>query len=130
MFIFDSLRTDVIARFDRLLKLANTRSERDTIGRKMEQLEKEIVLRLRPFDQKNKAESQKHLLELDERLFADISEGVSQRKEQLKMFSLGKQLEEYLETLEDDAEWKRVSDSENVQFLLSKLPENLDFIHE
>lgn len=32
--------------------------------------------------------------------------------------------------MEDDAEWKRVSDTENVQFLLSKLPENLDFIHE
>jgi len=32
--------------------------------------------------------------------------------------------------MEDDSEWKRVSDSENVHFLLSKLPENLDFVHE
>jgi len=77
MFIFDNLRTEVISRFDNLLKLANTRAERDEIGRKMEQLEKEIVVRLRPFDQKNKAESQKHLSELDERLFRDIRKGVS-----------------------------------------------------
>ena len=30
------------------------------------------------------------------------------------MMSLGRELEEYLETMEDDAEWQRVSDSENV----------------
>lgn len=50
MSIFDNLRTEVISRFDDLLKMANTRAERDSIGRKMEQIEKEIVLRLRPFD--------------------------------------------------------------------------------
>lgn len=57
MFIFDNLRSEVMSSFDILLKLASTKSERDSICRKMEQLEKEIVLRLRPFDQKNKAES-------------------------------------------------------------------------
>ena len=50
MFIFDNLRTEVISRFEDLVKLANTKAERDTIGRKMEAIEKEIVLRLRPFD--------------------------------------------------------------------------------
>lgn len=114
MFIFDNLRTEVISRFEDLVKLANTKAERDTIGRKMEAIEKEIVLRLRPFDQKNKAESQKHLSELNERVFANVAEGVSQKKETLKMMSLGRELEEYLETMEDDAEWQRVSDSENV----------------
>ena len=84
----------------------------------MEQIEKEIVVRLRPFDQKNKAESSAHLQALDDRLFEDIRVGVMQKKEQLKIFALGKQLEEYMETMEDDSEWKRVSDSENVNFLL------------
>ena len=45
------------------------------------------------------------------------------------MLSLGREIEEYLETMEDDEEWKRVSDSENVQFILNKLPENIEFIH-
>ena len=38
------------------------------------------------------------------------------------MFSLGKQIEEYLENMEDDNDWKSVSDSENVLFILSQLP--------
>ena len=118
MFIFDNLRKSVIDRFEPLLQLANTRAEREQIGRKMEQIEKEIVVRLRPFDQKNKAESSAHLQALDDRLFEDIRVGVMQKKEQLKIFALGKQLEEYMETMEDDSEWKRVSDSENVNFLL------------
>ena len=61
MFIFDNLRKSVIDRFEPILQLANTRAEREQIGRKMEQIEKEIVVRLRPFDQKNKAESSAHL---------------------------------------------------------------------
>lgn len=118
MFIFDNLRKSVIDRFEPILQLANTRAEREQIGRKMEQIEKEIVVRLRPFDQKNKAESSAHLQALDDRLFEDIRVGVMQKKEQLKIFALGKQLEEYMETMEDDSEWKRVSDSENVNFIL------------
>ena len=43
-------------------------------------------------------------------------------KEKLSMFSLGKQIEEYLENMEDDNDWKSVSDSENVLFILSQLP--------
>ena len=57
MIIFDKLRADVIGRFEDLKMLANTSVERETIGRKMEAIEKEIVLRLRPFDQRNRAES-------------------------------------------------------------------------
>ena len=45
------------------------------------------------------------------------------------MLSLGREIEEYLETMEDDEEWKRVSDGENVTFILKKLPENIEFIH-
>lgn len=81
MFIFDNLRKSVIDRFEPLLQLANTRAEREQIGRKMEQIEKEIVVRLRPFDQKNKAESSAHLQALDDRLFEDIRVGVMQKKE-------------------------------------------------
>lgn len=69
-------------------------------------------------------------MELSERLFKDIEEGVCRRKEQLFTFSLGRQIEEYLETMEDDAEWKRVSDSENVKFLLDHIPNNLNYINE
>ena len=36
MVIFDDLRTEVIGRFDELLKMANTIDERNTISRKME----------------------------------------------------------------------------------------------
>ena len=50
MFIFDNVRNEVITRFDELLKLTNTRAEREMITRKMEQVEKEILIKLRPFD--------------------------------------------------------------------------------
>lgn len=70
------------------------------------------------------------MTELSERLFKVIGKGVCQRKEQLFTFSLGKEIEEYLETMEDDAEWKRVSDSENVKFLLDHIPNNLNYINE
>ena len=36
MFIFDNLRSEVIGRFDELLRITNTRSEREMIIRKME----------------------------------------------------------------------------------------------
>lgn len=72
------------------------------------------------------------MIEISERLFKDIEEGVCRRKEQLFTFSLGRQIEEYLETMQDevDAEWKRVSDSENVKFLLEIIPNNLNYINE
>ena len=76
MLIFDTLRTSALANFDELLKLATTREERDTIGRKMEQLEREIELRLHPFQVKNKAESLKTLEKLDARVFANLEQGV------------------------------------------------------
>ena len=114
MFFFDKLRSDIIMKFDPLLQLANTRAERNYISLKMEEIEKVILQRLRPFDQKNKVESQRHLLNLDNRLFQNIREGVSQNKSKLVTFNLGQEIQAYLAAMEDNDEWKRVSDSENV----------------
>ena len=45
-------------------------------------------------------------------------------------YDLGNDVDEYLSTMEEDDEWKKVSDSDCMAFLLNKLPENLKFINE
>lgn len=90
--------------FNRLLVLASTRFEREAIGRKMEQIEREIVLRLRPFDQKNKTESRRALEEVDEKAFGQIKRKVTANRDELKSYSnqLGHDFDEYLSTMEED----------------------------
>lgn len=67
--IFNNIRSEVMASFMDLLKLAYTKEERETIVLKMEQLEQEIIKRTRPFEIKNKVVGQKTLREIDEVAF-------------------------------------------------------------
>ena len=61
MFIFEALRDEVISKFSHIIKLANTKEEMDNVRRRMEQLEQEILSRVRPFEQKNKQAAHNHL---------------------------------------------------------------------
>jgi len=62
----------VIENFNNLLLLASTREERDQIARKIEQIEFEIDLRIRPFDKMNKTESRRALEKLDQKAFKSL----------------------------------------------------------
>ena len=45
-------------------------------------------------------------------------------------YDLGNDVDEYLSTMEEDDEWKKVSDADCMAFLLNKLPENLKLIND
>lgn len=72
LFLFDQMRTELMKEFNSLLKKANTKTEKEAIGRKMVQLEQEILAQLRPVEQKNKTASQMHLQELDQEKFKEV----------------------------------------------------------
>jgi len=42
---------------------------------------------------------------------------------------LGKEFEEYLTTMAQDEDWEKITDSEQVAFLLSQLPKNIEYIN-
>jgi len=55
---------------------------------------------------------------------------VQREKNVLAKYDLGNDVEDYLSTMEEDDEWKKVSDSDCMAFLLTKLPENLKHIND
>lgn len=120
----------MISKFSEILKLANTKEELEAIQSKMKQVEQEILTRVRPFELKNKSASQHHLKALDEAAFAHINTEVGKEKQDLKRYEeLGENLDEYLSTMEDNDEWKRVSDADCMDFLLKAIPERLEHVN-
>lgn len=98
--IFNGIRSEVMARFMDLLKLAYTREERDTIVLKMEQLEQEIQKRVRPFEVKNKVVSLKTLKDIDTIAFKRIAKEIAQDKETLAKYTdLGKDFLQYIDEI-------------------------------
>ena len=51
-------------------------------------------------------------------------------KQDLRRYEeLGENLDDYLSTMEDNEEWKRVSDADCMDFLLKQIPERLEHIN-
>ena len=55
---------------------------------------------------------------------------MQREKNVLAKYDLGNDVEDYLSTMEEDDEWKKVSDSDCMAFLLTKLPENFKHIND
>lgn len=68
--------------------------------------------------------------DLDEQAFTTIKERLSRDKQEVARYEeLGEHLTEYLSTMEEDDEWKRVSDADCLEFLLKAIPERLEEVN-
>ena len=67
---------------------------------------------------------------MDDAAFGPIQTEVAKDKQDLRRYEeLGGDLDEYLSTMEDNEEWKRVSDADCMDFLLKSIPERLEHVN-
>ena len=128
--LFDQVRTEIFSRFRDLLRLAYTKEERQNIVLKMEQLEQEIKKRMKPFEQNNKREADKKLKELDTQAIYRIKREIEQDAQSLMKYDLGKDLQAYLDTMQNGMEKLSISDNDCINFILQQLPEHFNHINE
>ena len=95
----------------------------DNVQQRMEQIEQEILTKVRPFEQTNRQKAQEHLEELDMMNFEPVAQMLQLDKRELLAEDIGKILEQYFKKMES-AEFNRVSDADQMTFLVKKLPKN------